>query len=122
MKKFTLEEYLKNPDKKIVTRDGRNARIRCTDVKRAYFPILALVDNGVFEAPISYTKNGEYMMGEESCQDLFFAPEKYEGWINIYRDNGTRDPRGGYIYNSKEEAKKEALPEVITTIKVEWEE
>ena len=23
MEKFTLEEYLKNPDKKVITRDGR---------------------------------------------------------------------------------------------------
>ena len=29
MKPFNLEEYLANPNRKIVTRDGRNARIIC---------------------------------------------------------------------------------------------
>ena len=58
MKKFTLEEYLKNPDKKVITKDGRNARIVCTDSKRVYYPILALIDNRIFESPIFYTKNG----------------------------------------------------------------
>ena len=33
MKQFNLEEYLKDPNKKVVTRDGRNARIVCTDRK-----------------------------------------------------------------------------------------
>ena len=122
MKKFTLEEYLKNPNKKIITKDKRNVRIMCTNVKREYYPVLALVDNGSSESCVLYTENGEHSFGEEHFIDLFFAPEKYEGWMNIYRDDVTRDPRGGYIYNSEEEAKKEALPEVITTIKVEWEE
>ena len=80
------------------------------------------MDNETFEGSILYTKNREYNIGEESSPDLFFAPEKCEGWMNVYRDDGTRDPRGGYIYNSEEEAKKEALSEVITTIKIEWEE
>ena len=122
MKKFTLEEYLKNPDRKLITKDGRNVRIRCTDVKGVSYPVLALIDDGAFESSALYTKNGEYNIGQESYFDLFFAPEKCEGWMNVYRDDGTRDPRGGYIYNSEKEAKKEALPEVITTIKIEWEE
>ena len=31
MKQFSLEEYLKDPPKKAVTRDGRNVKIDCTD-------------------------------------------------------------------------------------------
>ena len=31
MKQFNLKEYLKDPNKKGVTRDGRNVRIICTD-------------------------------------------------------------------------------------------
>ena len=31
MKKFNLKEYLKNPSVKIVTRDGKPARIICTN-------------------------------------------------------------------------------------------
>lgn len=33
MKPFNLEEYLANPSKKVVTGDGRKARIVCTDAK-----------------------------------------------------------------------------------------
>ena len=31
MKPFSLEEYLKNPNRKILTRDGRNVKIICTN-------------------------------------------------------------------------------------------
>ena len=31
MKPFNLEEYLANPHKRIVTRDGRAVKIYCTD-------------------------------------------------------------------------------------------
>ena len=43
MKQFNLEEYLKNPSRKIITRDGRNVRIVCTNAKS--FPIVALVED-----------------------------------------------------------------------------
>ena len=41
MKPFNLEEYLANPSKKVVTRDGRKIRIICTDAKSDY-PIIVL--------------------------------------------------------------------------------
>ena len=31
MKQFSIEEYLKNPDRKVVTRNGLPVRIICTD-------------------------------------------------------------------------------------------
>ena len=43
MEKFNLEEYLKNPSRKVVTRDGRNVRIVCTDRNINNFPIVALI-------------------------------------------------------------------------------
>lgn len=43
MKPFNLEEYLANPSKKIVTKEGKPARIICTDRRDLYFPIVALV-------------------------------------------------------------------------------
>ena len=43
MKQFNLEEYLANPSMKVVTRDGRKARIICTDAKNNY-PIVALIE------------------------------------------------------------------------------
>lgn len=40
MKQFNLDEYLANPSRKVVTRDGRNVRIRCTDRKSEEQPIV----------------------------------------------------------------------------------
>ena len=60
MKPFNLKEYLKNLEKKVVTRDGRNARIICTDAKNV-FPVIALIKeaNGKGEKVCSFTKNGK---------------------------------------------------------------
>lgn len=45
MKQFDIEKYLENPKQRVVTRDGRNVRIICTD-RRAdddHRPIVSLV-------------------------------------------------------------------------------
>lgn len=76
MKEFNLEEYLKNPSQKVITRDGRDVRIVCTDVKND-FSIIALVcckDNK--EDVRTYHKNGCTLNGYESPNDLFFASKK----------------------------------------------
>ena len=122
MKRFNLEEYLKNPSKKVITRDGRNARIICTNAKNDY-PIVALIEmpNGRERQPCGYKKDGTYLIGEKLSCDLFFAPEKHEGWINIYRDT-LRGEYYKYIYPSEEDAKENACSGAIATVKIEWEE
>ena len=123
MKQFNLEEYLKNPSKKVVTRDGRKVtRFLCTDAKGDY-PIVALVEKfSGSEMPISYTKEGEYRIAAKSDGDLFFAPEKHEGWVNIYRDSKIDELCCRYIFPSEEEAKRNAASDIIATAKIEWEE
>ena len=122
MKPFNLEEYLANPSRKIVTREGKPARIICTDVKGASYSVLALVDKGDYEGPTLYTKKGEYSLGTECSYDLFFAPEKHEGWINLYK-SGINWSLGTSIWQTKEEAKKwVGAANYATTIKIEWEE
>ena len=127
MKAFNLEEYLKNPSQKVVTRNGRKVRIICTDV-RSTFPVIALVErfNSEVDDAFSYTKDGRFLTTETDERDLFFAPEKHEGWLNIYRsDECGFYMRGKSPYKSKEKADKvaKANPKTFfTTIKVEWEE
>ena len=127
MEKFNLEEYLKNPSRKVVTRDGRKARILCTDRKGDY-PIIALVENcdSIDESVCSYDKNGIfYTSGISDNNDLFFAPEKHEGWVNLYKDlDEGRTRYMGNIYNSKEGAENSIINNgrYLTTIKIEWEE
>ena len=126
MKEFNLTEYLKNPSQKVVTRDGREVRIICTDAKGDE-PIIALVYNNIREEENVYTYNRDgYFYGDnDSCLDLFFAPVKKEGWVNLFKDKEINYPYiPGIIHNSEEEAKEAAQGEsdFIATIKIEWEE
>ena len=120
MKAFSLEEYLKDPSIKVVTRDGRNVRIVSTNRKNKCYPIVALIEAvGGEEDILCYPRNGEY----PTCKgiDLFFAPEKQEGWINIYKAR-SYCYGGSVIYPTEEAAKTAADPDPVATIKIEWEE
>lgn len=123
MKQFNLDEYWKNPNRKVITRDGNSVRILCTDAK-GNFPIVALVEiHNDAENVIRLRENGHFYNDTEDYRDLFFAPEKKEGWINIYKTpDGVSHP--SEIYTSKEVAEASAKNRVyyITTIKIEWEE
>ena len=122
MKQFNLEEYLENPDRRIITKDGRSVRIICTDAK-GNFPIIALVKtyNGS-ETVLRLKENGHFYNDTENSRDLFFAPIKKEGWVNMYKTRSGAT-QIGQIYSSKEEAemgRKDA--NYISTAKIEWEE
>lgn len=119
MKQFNLEEYLKNPSRKVITRDGRKVTIHCTNY-RGTFPIIAEIEGMNFS--IEFTNEGKYNYVESSNYDFFFAPEKHKGWVNIYRDLKINELYCRYIFPSEEEAKRNATPDTIATIKIEWEE
>lgn len=55
--------------------------------------------------------------------DLFFAPVKHEGWINILRGGKYICPMV-CIYDSKEKAEENANIDrnCVATVKIEWEE
>ena len=124
MKEFNLEEYLKNPNREVVTRDGRKVRIICTDRKGAT-PIIALVNDGLSEElGHAFYSDGKIFSDEDNELDLFFAPEKHEGWIiiNKYPD-GERDTNG-IIYHTELDIPDIPIVGVkrVATIKIEWEE
>ena len=125
MKEFNLTEYLKDPSQKVVTRDGREVRIVCTDFKNEQ-PILALVTKGNREDIHFYYQNGVWCNEfPENKSDLFFAPIKREGWINVYK--GVIENHlpfvGQKVYKSKEDAIRNKCEGIyLTTIKIEWEE
>ena len=123
MEQFSLEKYLANPSRKVVTRDGRNARIICTDRRDLNFPIIALIETSPGkEMAYTHAKDGKHCTACTDIFDLFFAPEKHEGWINISREEYGYE--GGLIYDSKEDAEKIAKVNkyCIATVKIEWEE
>lgn len=124
MKQFNLKEYLANPNRKVVTRDGRNVRIICTDSKIRHYPIIALVEEpNRSENLFSYTEVGQMVSYEPSEKyDLFFAPEKHEGWINVYKW-GDDYRYTGDVFSTKEKALKGVKGcDGVATIKIEWEE
>ena len=118
MKQFNLEEYTKNPNRKVVTRAGDPVRILAIDLEDKDFPIAAAIDN---RYPLSYTSRGtrNYELRHDDVNDLFFAPEKHEGWINLYKSE-INWSLGASIWQTEEEAKKLAgAADYVTTIKIE---
>ena len=123
MKQFDLEEFKKNPNRKVVTRDGLPVRVICTD-KKGEYPVVALIrksDNN--EEADSFKENGLYIEGHEVNTDLFFDTYK-EGWVNIYRIPDTEELEASCIFSTKEEAEfyRGDNPNYVTTTKINWEE
>ena len=124
MKPFNLDEYLANPSKEVITKDGRKVQIRCTDVRSAKYPIVALVEkyNLPEDCVFTYTRDGRHFVCQESDDDLYFVPEKHEGWINVYKNDKGGYTLGSEVYSSKEHAEVMACRTCLATIKIEWEE
>ena len=123
MKPFNLKEYLKNPNRKVVTRDGRNVKIICTNFDSEKYPIIGEIKG--YGYPAIYDEGGCAPCSDyDNSTDLFFASEKREGWINIYLDAVNSSYAGTRIYKSKEEAEESGKKwsGYITTHKIEWTE
>ena len=122
MKQFNLEEYKKNPNRRVITRDGKSVRIVCTDMIGTPYPILVVCRvDATHDCDYTYTLDGKHNLGVVSRLDLFFAPEKHEGWTHVYK-LGDAGYIAGNIYNTKEEALKHPIASKISTVKIEWEE
>ena len=127
MEQFSLEKYLANPSRKVVTRDGCPVRILCTDKKSYNEQIVGLImgDNGM-EFISTWTQQGKSFFNSDTPNDLFFAPEKHEGWVNLYKWLGKEYTYHlGNVYNSKAEAENGSSNnnyKYVTTIRIEWEE
>lgn len=127
MEQFSLTEYLKNPTRPIVTRDGRSVRIICTDRNYKEHPILALVQICGEEIVCGYKEDGVYLGAIECSRDLFFASEpktKKVGWMNVckFGDDKHFSLVGGVIHPTREQARKEIPNYVVDTIQIRWEE
>lgn len=130
MRPFNLSSYLSSPSQKVMTADGHNARIICTDTKMPDYPVIALKEIRGNEVTLHCTEDGLTNPYSEYDEDrLFFAPAKREGWINLfYANNDAVNPKygaGSEVYPTKELA-MEAVSicdfNYLTTIKIEWVE
>ena len=123
MKQFNLEEYLKNPNRKVVTRDGRDVRIICTDHDNISYPIVGAIKG--YDFPFCFSEDG-YVVGSKctDANDLFFASENHVGWINLYKNEDGISWISPNYFTSKKEAEEEGRAHTcsVTTIKIEAEE
>lgn len=126
MKQFNLQEYLANPNRQVITREGKKVRIICTDAKSIY-PVIGLVDDGICgERFISCQKNGRESNDLiESASDLFLGPIKHTAFVNLYRTESGQF-KCGAAHKTEQIAKNVSVGEsqyiYVATIKVEWEE
>ena len=118
MKQFDLEEYLKNPSRKVVTREGQSVKIHCTNYIGEH-PIIAQVEG--YDYSTSFCKDGRSVIGEETPRDLFFAPEKKAGYVNVYK-NAYGAYVLGEIFIGKEHEEVTTGLTYIALAKIEWEE
>ena len=99
--------------------------VRLYDRKDDKYPIIALVEHEEgYERIQSYSTKGRFYDVECHANDLFMAPVKREGWVNLYRSKD-----GDVVVSSMRKTEKEALTfkgicgdNYIATVKVEWEE
>lgn len=123
MKQFNLQEYLKNPNRKIITRDGCPVRIICTDANSKHSVIGLICLPNKEESVTCFYRNGTRWENSASQSDLFFAPKKKEGWIKVYLGKSRYNTFVcNRIFATKEESEKQKKDNVVAIIKIEWEE
>lgn len=125
MKEFNLK--LAKKGYPVCTRNGNPARIVCSDRKIALYPIVALIEIDGTEYLKIFGPDGRNDRKEFTDYDLFMAPVKHKGYINVLRTEKSREYMTGcQIFETEDEAKLEAAKishiEHIATIPIEWEE
>lgn len=110
----------------VVTRDGRPARIIYWDAK-GHYPIIALVDMKDVDVVLRFCLNGNHLIAGESDNDLFMAPVKHEGWVNVYKTDApcfSATLHSESVYLTKDDAMMAIIDGInyIATVKLEWEE
>ena len=126
MKPFDLEKA--KAGAQVVQRCGRRARIVDFALKNEAYPLVVIyTDDMGREHLTEFSVEGKYYGDQnDDYRDLFMAPVKREGWVNIYRSahGGAQDcyPQP-LIFNTREEAIAAAYPSSLrATTRIEWGE
>ena len=116
MKPFDLEAAKAGAP--VVTRDGKKARIICFDLNNGeYVLVVAFTPGNGREGIISTKKDGRHCtIFNDSVYDLFMAPVKKEGWLNIYPNEKVE------MWPTKDLAVRNSDWNIVACVKVEWEE
>jgi len=119
MKPFDLEAALAGAP--VVTRDGIPVTdLHCFDGADEAYKVCALVEGRV----VPVHADGRYLSCGESSFDLFMAPVKRGGWVNIYQWCGK--PYCDFVVHAtEEEARASGWTSgntATTAVRLEWEE
>ena len=76
MEQFSLDKWLQDKSRKVVTRDGREVEIIHTNSPVPHHPIVGFIDKSIY----TWTIDGKLIYGkeEQDKNDLFFADEEEE--------------------------------------------
>ena len=109
-----------DPTKPVQTRDGRKARILCTDKASETHPIIAEVFREGDDSSVHiYMDSGMYVDGATHELDLINIPEKHVRYINFYDDDITGTTMK---YKSRADADANAIPDRLACVRVEYED
>lgn len=126
MERFSLEKYLEDPSRKVVTKDGHEVRILCTDLCGRKPVVGAVRVGGDQEEVMTFTADGHYMYGEEGDANLFFTPNKQSRYVYLYKmhfKDGETKVYASYAYSNKEAAIKDMEEcEGFAFTEITWEE
>jgi len=117
LKPFNLERALAGDP--VVTGDGKNVSqlhmFNCEDP----FCLYGVISGETL--PSAFKVDGSWGVQKyEVDKNLFMAPVKKEGWVNLSSSNDVYC--NNCIYKTKEEAFVNKLINYIDTVKIEWEE
>lgn len=123
MKDFDLEKA--KAGHPVCTRDGRDARILCFDLKDDDYPICAAITTDTdSEYTSEFTKDGKFLSSMiRHHTDLMMKTTKQERYVNIYITKA-----GICSVGVTYPTEKQALENInnsdkyVKTVKVEWEE
>lgn len=123
MREFDFE--VAKSGKPVRTRDGRKARIICTDRVGTTYPVVALVtQKGGYEGLMTFTTGGCLHSPESPTDyDLVMETVRREGWVNVVRFG--QECNVGCLYRTKEDALRHVDAGgngYVATVRIEWEE
>lgn len=98
-----MDKYTLDLTRPVQTRDGRKARVFCTDFRAKKFPLCGAIDTPMGEEPAIWTAQGGFV-GDNNpdCRDLINVPE--ERFVNVYSNVAGREFIGADIFTSKGDA------------------
>lgn len=117
-----------DPTKPVQTRDGRKARIICSDRAgpSGNYPIVALF--GDSESLETYTADGRSHSEQTNARDLVNVPERTERFVNVYRPVNDGFEDRSFWHKDADAAQRgrptgrNANPDRVTTIQITYED